>query len=245
MAGVADALAKLCSFPVADGETGTPASIWYGYHLDLKPSNILITGEGSERTLVIADFGQAYFRMIETERGSGIYSAITPNPGGATYAPPDQQVDSNGHIHRSFDVWSFGCILLEVAIFIIKDDQELVKFRDNRMSKALNTQGKTACFYRLSGGGFVVKEVVLEMIDTLEKDADNQFTIAIMKLVREIFQSQADRPTSREVADRLKSLLKLRDSTNEVDDPTERKQAMRLRTQDGDYNIGDDKLKDM
>lgn len=247
MAGVADALASLYSFSAAAGETGTPNSTWYGYHLDLKPSNILIQGTGNARTLVITDFGQACFRMIGTEFGSAIYSAITPNPGGTTYAPPDQQVDSSGHIHRSFDVWSFGCILLEVAVFIIQGQRGLVEFRNDRRSQTtLHARGTTACFYRLEGRGFEVKQAVLNRIETLETGVDHhQFITGILKLVREIFQSQADRPTARDVADDLKCLLRLRDSTNGVFDPTEREQATRLGMQDGDCDIGDDELKDM
>lgn len=229
MAGVADALAGLSSFPGADGGAGT--STWYGYHLDLKPSNILITGKGSARTLVITDLGQAYFRQIRTGRGSGGYSAITPNAGGTTYAPPDQQIDSKGHIHRSFDVWSFGCILLEVVVFIIQGWEGLKEFRDDRTSGTTpQAQGQTACFYRLVGKVFVVKEAVSTKIKSLEEAVDHQFMTGIVKLVTEIFQDQVGRLTAREVADRLQGLLKLRDSTRCVGDPTERERATKLRT---------------
>lgn len=247
MAGVADALASLCSFSAAPGETGTPNSIWYGYHLDLKPSNILIQGTGSARTLVITDFGQACFRMIGTGFGSAVYSAITPNPGGTTYAPPDQRVDPRGHIHRSFDVWSFGCILLEVAVFIIQGERGLVEFRRDRRSQTTpQARGTTACFYRLVETGFEVKQAVLNRIETLETYVNyHEFMTGILKLVGAIFKRQADRPTARDVADDLRRLLRLRDSTNGVFDPTERAQAMRLGMQDDDCDIGDDTLKDM
>lgn len=251
MAGVADALAEMSSFREGGEGRDTPHSTWFGYHLDLKPSNILITGRGNERTLVITDFGQAYFRRIRTGREDGTYSAITPNPGGIIYTPPDERVDSQGHIHRSFDVWSFGCILLEVAVYIIQGEEELTKFKLNRNSATtLNGLGNTACFYRLvresnGTGRFVVKDVVSNRIKSLVDVGSHRFVTGVMKIVAEIFRDQPVRPTAREVANRLKDLLKLRDSNADARDPRERELARELRMQDGDVDLGDDQLKGM
>lgn len=230
------------------GHEGTH-SRWFGYHLDLKPSNILITGKDSERTLVITDFGQAHFKSTNTDLGEG--SSISPNPGGVTFAPPDERMNSKGHINRSFDVWSFGCILLEVAVYIIRGREELEKFRkDRKTATTPGARGNTACFYQLleevnGTRGFVLKRAVLDRIKSLRK-IDHQFVDGIVRLIENIFQHQRDRPTARDAAKCLQDLLNLRSrDTRGQPFSIEIDQARKLRMGHGDVDLGDDKLKQM
>jgi serine/threonine protein kinase len=84
-------------------------------HHDLKPENILWLG-GS---LKICDLGRSHLLSVadgsETEGQSGL--------GTFTYQPPEYYNDdatrSSKKHGRAFDVWSLGCILIEMVILIV------------------------------------------------------------------------------------------------------------------------------
>ena len=77
-------------------------------HHDLKPENILLLGE----RWTIGDFGMTQLRSLDkgsqTERNLG-----TPE-----YQPPEYFEDVRKH-GRSFDIWSLGCIIVELAVLIV------------------------------------------------------------------------------------------------------------------------------
>lgn len=99
----------LCHIIEGSNVAGEMTSV--GYHFDLKPANVLVFGDG---TWQIADFGQAVFR---DKTGSSIKMT---NPGGTdAYAPPEA-MDLNAKGSSKYDVWSMGCILLELTSFLAK-----------------------------------------------------------------------------------------------------------------------------
>lgn len=245
LAGVADALATMSSFQEKTEETQHAYSKWFGYHLDLKPSNILIMGKGAERTLVITDFGQAYFKLVSVGVNDATRSGISQSPCGVVYAAPDGRTDSRGQINRSFDVWSFGCILLEAAVYIAQGSEELRRFREERnTATTADSKGNTACFYELRQAsnrvtGFELKDAVLARIQSLKKE--HQFVEDIMELVTDAFKEQGDRPTARAVADSLQMLLGSRTNNTNVQPALEELGTAR-KLQDGDERLGGDYL---
>ena len=80
-------------------------------HFDLKPDNILVERDGK---WLITDFGQA--ALTEQRRGT------TPRVGGHfgtdAYAPPEID-DTSMDFGRAYDIWSLGCITLEITAFVI------------------------------------------------------------------------------------------------------------------------------
>lgn len=105
-------------------------------HHDLKPKNILVLG----KELKIADFGRSHLRTVaegsETQGVSGL--------GTYDYSPPEYWKDDGspaGIKHgRAFDIWSMGCIIVELATLIVHgwESQKTTDFRDQRKS---NTRG--------------------------------------------------------------------------------------------------------
>lgn len=75
------------------------------FHRDLKPTNIIVTGWGSENVDVrVIDFGVGVIKQEQTEQGKSV-------AGSPPYMSPDQAVG------RSFDerseVYSLGCVMFE------------------------------------------------------------------------------------------------------------------------------------
>lgn len=95
-----------------------------GRHGDLKPENILWFKQAQpirqdenqpqhQGILVISDFGMTQFHRFETDRVDPLEIGRTP-----TYRPPEYDI-SDG-INQSFDIWSWGCVLLEFAVWYLK-----------------------------------------------------------------------------------------------------------------------------
>ncbi|KAL1596507.1 hypothetical protein SLS60_009154 [Paraconiothyrium brasiliense] len=103
----------------------------FGRHGDLKPENVLWyrSTKDVKGTFVIADLGLA---ACNTEHSrSGIPSntvARTPN-----YRSPECDLE-DGKISRSYDIWTFGCLLLEMVCWILGGPEARDDFSNERTS---------------------------------------------------------------------------------------------------------------
>ncbi|KAI8966787.1 hypothetical protein F5Y11DRAFT_361831 [Daldinia sp. FL1419] len=100
-------------------------------HGDLKPENILwFEDENGRGTLQIADLGLAKFHEEEshTRNRQGI-KTLTPS-GTSRYEPPetDKARGKDEPRSRQYDIWSMGCILLELLVWLMYDCEGLDKF---------------------------------------------------------------------------------------------------------------------
>lgn len=92
-------------------------------HGDLKPENILWFRDEHDDlgTMQIADLGLATFHKEEkhTKDRKGI-NTMTPS-GTSRYEPPemDSTRDTPGARSRQYDMWSMGCVTLELLIWIV------------------------------------------------------------------------------------------------------------------------------
>lgn len=89
-------------------------------HGDLKPENILwFKDEAGLGNLQIADLGLAAFHMKDTGNRKGIHT--TTPAGTARYEPPETYgEDKNKERSRAYDIWSMGCIILELLIWLTR-----------------------------------------------------------------------------------------------------------------------------
>ncbi|KAK3303130.1 kinase-like domain-containing protein [Chaetomium strumarium] len=119
----------------------------YGRHGDIKPSNILWFK--STGMLVLTDFGLAEFHTILSRSGlprTGL--GVSPD-----YRPPEMDVDG-GSVSRSYDIWSLGCVYLELIAWLLGGYKLVQQFKAERTPGANVVNGqKSAPFFELYLGG--------------------------------------------------------------------------------------------
>ncbi|KAL8776006.1 MAG: hypothetical protein Q9194_003448 [Teloschistes cf. exilis] len=98
-----------------------------GYHHDLRPENILYfrTHSYDDGEFYIADFGSG---KVHTYR-SGSINTRSPN-GHPTYEPPEFAKESK--TSRPYDIWSMGCVFLELLVWAVFDYKSVNKFARDR-----------------------------------------------------------------------------------------------------------------
>lgn len=128
--GLASALNKLHNYK-KDDNSGESYR-----HGDLKPENILrFTSENGTRVgmLKISDLGLAKHHLLATRFRD---LATDTHFGTPLYEPPEVYTEKNSPRSRQYDIWSMGCIILELIIWLLYGYEELVKF-NNSMKYAL------------------------------------------------------------------------------------------------------------
>lgn len=197
---------------------GSVAETWVGCHFDLKPGNILIFGDGVWK---IADFGQAAFKPRQ-----GTDTNMTNEGGSDAYSAPE--TDTGGKTGTRYDVWSLGCIMLEVAAF-------LAEGRDGRYGRgSLMTarqtipEGSNGCNSRLwqrgqSEGIYVVKPEVLNFIQGLFDmlplhTASGKFLRGILSLIKQMLAPDAKhRRDANGVVHDLRGMIKPEEPLRDVE----------------------------
>ena len=105
----------------------------YGRHGDIKPDNILLFRNQKDPNhrgrLVITDFGLTRFHSDGT-KSYFTHKEITAT---LTYRPPECDMEGCT-ISRSFDIWSFGCVLLEFMAWYLGGWDLVDKFVQHRMA---------------------------------------------------------------------------------------------------------------
>lgn len=157
ISGVTKALHRIISYDVSD-----PASdgSFYGFHFDLKPENILVQDDNS---FVISDFGQATFKKV-----GGTSSRVIGNGGTDAFAPPE--IDNLNTKHSGkYDIWSLGCILVEIATFVAQGRSGLLLLDDIRHTKLSDTNKEDDRFFESVPGteGFRMKPAISSWIANL------------------------------------------------------------------------------
>lgn len=119
-------------------------------HGDLKPSNILCsgpeTGIGNESTLIIADVGLAKQHEMDTRYRN---NTTTTRHGSITYEPPEVSPKRRFKtMSRKYDVWSLGCVFLELIIWAVYDANGTKLFHSD-----LNQKSNARFWEDASSGG--------------------------------------------------------------------------------------------
>lgn len=202
--GIARGLHKVldCEEPGANH-----AASKFGYHLDLKPANILV--EDNDR-LVITDFGQATFKDV-----AGTTSSKVVGMGGTiAYAPPE--VDRPGEIrqNRRYDIWSLGCILVEICSFVVKGYQGVLELDRTRLTKIPGTNYTDDNYFRriLPTNTYELKPEVIGWMQRLPQATPDArcrtFFEKVLLLAMQMLNVNVDlRLTSKEVCIRFADIL--------------------------------------
>jgi serine/threonine protein kinase len=128
-----------------------------GVHQDLKPANIFVcrneNGDAYKYNFKIGDFGLTSFTPNEANEIKS-----RDNKGGIMYSAPEmvnyddfsRSLDEG--ISHFVDIWSFGCVLFEAAVWAISDERGREEFRslrceENDQNLRLRAQGYEASFH--------------------------------------------------------------------------------------------------
>lgn len=154
LTGLAAALDKLHNWGEGDGS-------WR--HGDLKPENILRFEDGTRTgTWKIADMGLARHHYAPTGRRSGPTSTQNGTP---LYGPPEAVTSSATARSRLYDIWSLGCITLEILVWLLDGYEELMEFNNSLK----NLSGYSAPYWENSPPeGPRVHHKVLDRIISME-----------------------------------------------------------------------------
>ncbi len=159
-----------------------------GYHHDLAPRNILVNGT----SFLLADFGLSHFKD-PTERSSTSFK----NNRGFYIAPECQDLEGKlqpGRINQASDIWSFGCILLEVFVYMKRGKSGVESFEEARIYETPEFS-----FRRFHNGPHRPSPAVLAWIKDLGMDAlkhEKRF-LHLVSMILSI--KPQERPKSRQV----------------------------------------------
>ncbi|KAK1962241.1 hypothetical protein LY78DRAFT_260023 [Colletotrichum sublineola] len=147
-------------------------------HMDIKPANILVKQhEGSQGTqLLLSDFGHAAKHTTEDAT--------------ADYAPPSS-FDKRGDTAAmtAYDVWSLGCVLLQMLVYIDGGKEKYEEFNSRR-----KTGHSNAAFWKLEGKTACLRTEVCDKFRYLESRTGPQ-TKKVIELILEMLSIRAaDRP---------------------------------------------------
>ncbi|RDL36222.1 uncharacterized protein BP5553_06834 [Venustampulla echinocandica] len=104
----------------------------YGRHGDIKPDNILwfCSSNDPMGILVISDLGLSSLNR-DTSRSNIPNFKIPAVPG---YRPPECDVEG-GTISRAYDIWTLGCLFLELLTWLLGGSELVDKFEEERKSE--------------------------------------------------------------------------------------------------------------
>ena len=157
-------------------------------HHDLKPQNILLFGKQWK----ICGFGMTRLRSVDegsqTERRLGSYA----------YHPPEYEDESVQKHGRSFDIWSMGCIIVELAVLIVYgwESKRLAAFeeeRDKNRDRLVQRDSRDVSFHNNM-------PVVRRWMETMAREDDSRNFMYLMDTAAKMLSMDRDtRPYSWEV----------------------------------------------
>lgn len=167
-------------------------------HGDLKPENILIFKRQRQSDMwKIADLGLAKFHVDPTQQRRGPTST---RHGTISYEPPEFLQDHQP-TSRLYDIWSMGCIILQLITWMLYDLQGVVKLTERTRNRY---QSESTFWRQNSMFGFWSAQIVHEEV-----------TSHMMQIMRDAFGSPAIIDLLRLVKDKLLVIQLPSDINNE------------------------------
>ena len=134
-------------------------------HGDIKPENIVWHDMGPESRgiLVVADFGLVLRQSSASAKFTSMFTGFTP-----AYRPPECDMEDQRLVSGSLDIWSLGCVYLEMACWMLGGNEAVEAFAKARLlSTSLGTTADTFFEIQRTGpadpGSFRVKPPVVEV----------------------------------------------------------------------------------
>ncbi|KAL4966989.1 kinase-like domain-containing protein [Aspergillus stella-maris] len=160
-----------------------------GCHHDLRPRNILVCGPN----FILADFGLSTFKQPSQD------SATPFKPASDDYIAPECEDWDNmfkaGIVHRSSDIWSFGCIIAEIATYMAGGCNGVEAFRQARVKKV---RGFVLCSFHEGCNRSVAVDDWLTRLEA--SPSSSRICTLLVLLARRLLQMEhSKRPNAKEV----------------------------------------------
>lgn len=187
--GLSSALESLHNFKFGD-------SPMIGCHFDVCPTNILVDGG----RFLLADFGNSRLCGAD-KRPEVLFRGAT----GDYIGPECETLEvgyAQGHlVGKSSDIWSFGCVLAEVATYMMRGPGSVEEFRGHRVKKLFGN----ITLYRFCHASEACPKVI-EWLDDLGKDAGEEMRM-LLRLVRRMLRVvPGQRPDAKDVMSALSEI---------------------------------------
>jgi serine/threonine protein kinase len=187
------------------------------YHHDLKPENILVFDD--DDTWKISDFGTA--GVTQAISGKSIFEVTEVQAGDPNYSPPDLALGR--HTGRAYDVWCFGCILLEILLTIFQDNtpdhldemdpddpapHRLDQFYRDRADSVPGVRADGKFWYKKNDGSCELRQPVLDRFNMLRRRTrDHDQFEELTELAKSMLEVDASkRPSAEKVAARMRKI---------------------------------------
>ncbi|MCJ1394648.1 hypothetical protein MMC18_007528 [Xylographa bjoerkii] len=169
-----------------------------GWHHDIKLENILCFPEkfSTRVNMYLSDFGSGRVQFLR----SGSANTRTPS-GTQTYEAPDGTVNG-GAISRPYDVWSMGCVVLEVLVWASFGYPAVKQFREHRQASRFpgssEDKGDDDCFWQKDTSGRIYLrpsvEAIMQRLEDEFKHQDRHPFVNIMHILPKMLDVN---PTTR------------------------------------------------
>ncbi|KAI0172132.1 kinase-like domain-containing protein [Hypoxylon sp. FL1284] len=190
-----------------------PTDKLYGRHGDIKAENILIfESKDGEPEFILADFGLGALHHDHSKSEVPNHK-IQTTPG----LKPPESIMEGAVITRSFDVWSLGCLFLDLLTWLLGGWQQVQVFQRSRMSPYIDGQESDIYFDMVTTEtektvktGCIVKKKVTEWFGGLHSHKHcTQFVHDFLDMIEEqmliVETTERKRSRTKALLERLKT----------------------------------------
>ena len=182
------------------------------YIHDIKPENLLmfIYNEAGQRNywIRLSDFSCAKVADVLTMvSGKNRNSWRTVSKSGTpVYRAPEAVM--RGKTSRPYDLWSLGCVYLEILVWFLGGYVALLRFREERECLVTPDGREDEGFYYLprEGDKFRLREVVLEMIQSVLKRCEGPLKEIALTIPMLLQIDPRQRPTAEGLVKSLRHI---------------------------------------
>jgi serine/threonine protein kinase len=187
-----------------------------GYIHDIKPDNLLMfiyEQEGKEtHWLRLSDFSCAKVAdFVASISGKNMVSYQSGSKSGTpVYRAPES---TYGNTSRPYDLWSLGCVYLELLVWYLEGFDNLVEFRDKRERLVKPGGARDEGFYYTNDSyttdsdpkpKFYLRDVVQEKMAYVIAESDKDLKHIAEAIPRLLRVNPYERPTAKKLASDLK-----------------------------------------